>query len=95
MIVMSVVNAFGTAFIAGFTSTNKLYGLLEIAALSYGFAINTYVGQNFGAGKTDRIRSGMKSVSLKLYPGCRHEILNELNKDEVYADVATWIGSKL
>lgn len=41
------------------------------------------------------IRSGMKSVSLKLYPGCRHEILNELNKDEVYADVAAWIGSKL
>ena len=63
MIVMSVVNAFGTAFIAGFTSTNKLYGLLEIAALSYGFAINTYVGQNFGAGKADRIRAGMKSAT--------------------------------
>lgn len=41
------------------------------------------------------IRSGMKHVSVKLYPGCRHEILNELNKDEVYADVAAWIGSKL
>ena len=41
------------------------------------------------------IRSGMKCVSVKLYPGCRHEILNELNKDEVYADVAAWIGSKL
>ena len=64
MIVMSVVNAFGTAFIAGFTSTNKLYGLLEIAALSYGFAINTYVGQNFGAGNMDRIRSGMKSATF-------------------------------
>ena len=64
MIVMSVVNAFGTAFIAGFTSTNKLYGLLEIAALSYGFAINTYVGQNFGAGNMDRIRSGMKSATV-------------------------------
>lgn len=64
MIVMSVVNAFGTAFIAGFTSTNKLYGLLEIAALSYGFAINTYVGQNYGAGKMDRIRSGMKSATV-------------------------------
>ena len=32
MVVMAVVNAFGTTFIAGFTSTNKLYGLLEIWA---------------------------------------------------------------
>ena len=39
------------------------------------------------------IRSGMKHVSVKLYPGCRHEIHNELNKDEVYQDVADWIGS--
>ena len=62
MVVMAVVNAFGTTFIAGFTASSKLYGLLEIAALSYGFAINTYVGQNFGAGKMDRIRSGMKSA---------------------------------
>ena len=41
------------------------------------------------------VNSGMKQVSVKLYPGCRHEILNELNKEEVYADVAAWIGSKL
>ena len=41
------------------------------------------------------IRSGMKHVSVKLYPGCRHEIHNELNKEEVYKDVSDWIGSKL
>lgn len=41
------------------------------------------------------IRSGMKQVSVKLYPDCRHEIHNELNKDEVYADVAAWIAGKL
>lgn len=64
MVVMAVVNCFGTTFIAGFTASNKLYGLLEIAALSYGFAINTYVGQNFGAGRMDRIRSGMKSATV-------------------------------
>ena len=64
MVVMAVVNRFGTTFIAGFTATNKLYGLLEIAALSYGFAINTYVGQNYGAGRQDRIRSGMKSATV-------------------------------
>ena len=64
MTIMTVVNTFGTAFIAGFTSTNKLYGLLEICALSYGFAVTTYVGQNFGAGRFDRIRKGMKSAAI-------------------------------
>ena len=60
MIIQSVVNGFGVAFLAGFTATNKLYGVLEIAATSYGYAMITYVGQNLGAGKKDRIRHGMR-----------------------------------
>ncbi len=35
--------------------------------------------------------TGHTNVTVKLYPDCRHEILNELNKDEVMADVAEWI----
>ena len=67
MMVQSIVNGFTLSFIAGFTATNKLYGLLEIAATSYGYAVTTYVGQNYGAGKHDRIRSGMKAaISLSL-----------------------------
>ncbi len=64
MAVMAVVNTFSTPFIAGFTSTNKLYGLLEICALSYGNAVITYVGQNYGAMRFDRIRAGMKSAAI-------------------------------
>lgn len=62
MIVQFVVNGFGVIFIAGFTATNKLYGLLEIAATSYGYAMITYVGQNLGAGKCRRIRKGMRAA---------------------------------
>lgn len=62
MIVQFVVNSYGVIFIAGFTATNKLYGLLEIAGISYGYAMVTYVGQNLGAGKIDRIRSGMRAA---------------------------------
>ena len=58
MIVQSVVNGFGVLFIAGYTATNKLYGLLEMAALSFGYAISTYVGQNVGAGEYKRLKSG-------------------------------------
>ena len=62
MIVQSVVNGFGVVFIAGFTATNKLYGVLEVAATSYGYAMITYVGQNLGAGHIGRIRKGMKAA---------------------------------
>lgn len=60
MIVQFVVNSFGVIFIAGFTATNKLYGVLEVAATSYGYSMVTYAGQNLGAGKTERIRKGVR-----------------------------------
>ena len=60
MIITAVVNGYGVAFIGGFTAANKLYGVLEIAATSYGYAMITYVGQNLGAARIDRIRTGMK-----------------------------------
>ena len=62
MIVQFVVNGFGVLFIAGFTATNKLYGILEIAATSYGYSMITYVGQNLGAGKSRRIRQGLRAA---------------------------------
>ena len=64
MVVQAVVNGFGTTFIAGFTATNKLYGILEVAAISYGNAVTTYVGQNFGATEYQRIKKGMGAAVL-------------------------------
>ena len=60
MIITAVVNGYSVPFIGGFTTTNKLYGVLEIAATSYGYAMITYAGQNLGAGNTDRIRKGTR-----------------------------------
>lgn len=64
MIVQYVVNGFGVIFIAGFTATNKLYGILECAATSYGYSMTTYAGQNMGAGDTVRIKKGMRSALI-------------------------------
>ncbi len=64
IVVQGVVNRYGTLFIAGFTATNKLYGLLEIAATSYGYAMTSYVGQNLGAKLIDRIKKGMRSAAV-------------------------------
>ena len=60
MIVQRVVNSFDVVFVAGYTATNKLYGLLEIAATSFGYAMTVYVGQNLGVGDVFRIRRGVR-----------------------------------
>lgn len=64
IIVQSVVNGFGFLFVAGFTATNKLYGLLEVAAISFGYAITTFNSQNFGAKKYDRMKKGVFQANL-------------------------------
>lgn len=61
MILQTIVNGFGVAVIAGFTATNKLYGVLEVAATSYGYAMSTYAGQNLGARRVDRISRGVRA----------------------------------
>ncbi|MGB9680488.1 MAG: alpha/beta hydrolase, partial [Thermoanaerobacteraceae bacterium] len=38
---------------------------------------------------------GLKQVDIKLYPGKRHELLNEVGKEEVYKDILTWIEKKV
>ena len=64
MVVQAVINRYGMLFIAGFTATNKLYGILEIAATSYGYAVTSYVGQNLGGGLVGRIKQGMRAATL-------------------------------
>ena len=36
-------------------------------------------------------KAGMVRTEIKIYPGCRHEILNEINRQEVFQDVLTWL----
>ncbi len=38
---------------------------------------------------------GMTDVSVRIYPLCRHEILNEINKEEIFEDVVQWIEKKV
>ena len=62
IVLQSTINAQGSIFVAGFTATNKLYGLLECSAISLGTAFTTYFSQNYGAGNIDRIRHGHKTA---------------------------------
>ncbi|MDE6149304.1 MAG: polysaccharide biosynthesis C-terminal domain-containing protein, partial [Ruminococcus sp.] len=60
MVFQSAINVQGSIFIAGYTAMNKMYGLLESTAISLGMAASTFIAQNYGAGKKDRVREGVK-----------------------------------
>jgi alpha-beta hydrolase superfamily lysophospholipase len=40
-------------------------------------------------------RHGMTQIECKFYPGARHELLNELNRDEVHQDILRWLDSQV
>ena len=40
-------------------------------------------------------RAGLKDVMIRLYPGGRHEMLSELNRDDVMQDILNWLNEKL
>lgn len=40
-------------------------------------------------------RSRLSDVLLIVYPGARHEIYNETNRDEVVADLRSWLESRV
>lgn len=63
IVIQYVVNGFGFLYVAGFTAANKLYGLFELAAVSFGYATSSFVGQNLGAKEYGRIREGVKTAA--------------------------------
>ncbi len=59
----SVINQQGSIFIAGYTATNKMYGLMECSATALGLACSTFLAQNYGAGLYDRVRKGVGTAT--------------------------------
>ena len=43
----------------------------------------------------DLIAAGKKDVTIKLYPGMRHEILNEVDRIHAYEYITSWALSKI
>ncbi|MCR5108757.1 MAG: MATE family efflux transporter, partial [Lachnospiraceae bacterium] len=60
----SVVNTFGSVVVAAFTATSRIEQLVQQPFNSLGMATSTYTGQNIGARKYDRVKSGFKSAYL-------------------------------
>ena len=60
ILVQSVVNRFGEVFLAGYTAAVKIDGIAIVPMVAVGNATSTYVAQNMGAGKPERIGKGYR-----------------------------------
>lgn len=64
MCLQSVVNSFGTNVIAGFTAAGRVEGITNIPMSGLGVATQTFVGQNYGARKYDRIIKSVRKIFI-------------------------------
>lgn len=56
--VQSYINCFESSCMAGWAAYNKLDAFAMLPLMGFSMAVTTFVGQNYGAGKLDRARSG-------------------------------------
>ena len=62
LLVQGLVNSFGTAVMAAFAAAVKIDSFAYMPVQDFGNAFSTFIAQNFGAGRTDRIRRGIRSA---------------------------------
>ena len=60
LIIQASINSFGTDTIAAWTAYSKIDGMFWMIMSAYGVSITTFAGQNFGAGKYDRIHKSVR-----------------------------------
>lgn len=59
IIVQGAINVYGAIYMAGFSAAGKIQNIICTVFIAFGATIATYVGQNRGAGKMDRVRKGV------------------------------------
>lgn len=65
IIIQASINTFGTDVVAAWTAYSKIDSIFWMTLSSFGIAITTFVGQNYGAGFYDRMKKGV-NVCLKM-----------------------------
>jgi putative MATE family efflux protein len=64
MALQRIVNGFGTDAVAAYTAAGRLDSFAGMPAMNFSMALITFVGQNLGAGKPDRVRRGFIATLL-------------------------------
>lgn len=64
LLVQGLVNSFGTTVMAAFAAAVKIDSFAYMPVQDFGNAFSTFIAQNYGAGKKERIRTGIKGAIL-------------------------------
>lgn len=101
LLIQSGINSFGSSTIAAFTAYAKADMLTWMLSGAFGVAITTFVGQNYGAQKYDRIYKSVKvclGMGVALIGGCsaviilfRHVILGIFSADPEVIRLGAWL----
>lgn len=70
LLVQGLVNSFGVSVMAAFAAAVKIDSFAYMPVQDFGNAFSTYIAQNQGAGKTERIRKGIRSAFLIVTFSC-------------------------
>jgi len=99
MALMGIVNGFGTDVVAGYTAAGRLDSLAVIPSMVFAIALSTFVGQNIGAGKIDRVKKGLTRTMLMssavaivitiLIIISKYPLMSLFTTDQVVIDIGT------
>ena len=64
LMVQGLVNSFGTAVMAAFATAVKIDAFAYMPLQEFGNAFSTFIAQNYGAGRQERIRRGIRSAAI-------------------------------
>lgn len=70
LMVQGLVNSFGTVIMAAFAAAVKIDSFAYMPVQDFGNAFSTFVAQNFGAKKEERIREGIRKAVLTAFVFC-------------------------
>lgn len=67
MSIQRLINSFGTMAVAAYAAAGKVDSIAIMVVVTMGMSLSVFCGQNIGAGRTDRIKSGLyKTLSFVL-----------------------------
>jgi len=95
--IMRIVNGFGTNVIAAYSVAGRLDSMAGMPAMNFGAALSTFVGQNLGANKPERVKQGLKTTftmsgALAVFTSLvviifRHSLMGLFTNDAAVIDI--------
>lgn len=86
MALQRVVNGFGETAVAAFTATSRVEQVIHQPYQTLGASLSTYSGQNYGAHRMDRVKSGYRKglLMMVIFTACMIPIMQLLSRQIIH-----------